>query len=101
MKQHLFCSAAIWILLTIAGCGSNPQRTHSPDVLDDKVTAARVEQALRRSEPTFNHVAARAEEGRVILRGKVPSVEAKSRAEEIARGVNRVKEVENDLRIQP
>jgi osmotically-inducible protein OsmY len=99
MKAHLFCIAGTCIALA-AGCGSNPQKTQRPNVLDDKVTAERVQAALRRAGATFEHVSVRVDDGQVTLLGTVRSWDEKSRAEQIAHTVKRVEQVNDQLRVQ-
>jgi osmotically-inducible protein OsmY len=87
--------------LAATGCGSNPAKTQRPELLDDKVTAGRVEAALHRAGPEFKHVSVQALNGDVTLTGRVRSPADKSRAEEIANSLSRVKGVKDELRIQP
>lgn len=100
MKPSLTVAIS-WLALasTLAGCSSDPSRTHRGELLDDKVTAQRVLSELQRSGPDFRDVQVRAVNGVVVLSGAVNSEEIRSRAEQIARKIHRVKHLEDDLRV--
>jgi osmotically-inducible protein OsmY len=101
MKRITIMFTGFCLCAALAGCGSNPAKTQRPDLLDDKVTAGRVEAALHRAGPDFDHVAVQANGGRVTLSGRVRTVQDKTRAEEIARSVKRVRELQNEIEEQP
>jgi osmotically-inducible protein OsmY len=97
MKTFILCAI---LALTAAGCSSNPSHTYRGDVLDDKVTEQRVQAALNRAGPDFKAIQAQATNGVVVLSGTVNTPEARTRAEEIARGVHRVTRLENDVQVR-
>jgi osmotically-inducible protein OsmY len=101
MKRAAIILVAFWLSLAIEGCGSNPSKTQRPDLLDDKVTAGRVDAALRRGGPAFDHVSTQATGGHVTLTGQVSTAQDKSRAEEIARSVERVHELQDKIQVKP
>ena len=49
----------------------------------------------------FAKVEVQAERGSVTLNGVVPTAEQKARAEQLAREVNGIKEITNNLKVQP
>ena|SRR5215831_5554208 len=93
--------ASTALVLSLSGCGTSPKHTHRPDLLDDKVTAERVKAALDRSGPEFKDIDVQASNGRVMLGGRVPSAEAKGRAEQIALSTHRVKDIDDRLEVRP
>ena len=101
MKRMLIMVSGLWLCVVIGGCGSNPAKTQRPDLLDDKVTAGRVDAALRRAGPDFDHVTSRATGDQVTLTGQVRTPQEKTRAEEVARSVKRVHELQNEIQVQP
>ncbi len=95
-KVLLLPAALLTVLL--AGCNSaHPDRTHNADLLDDKVTAQRVQAALQRAGPQFNHVHAGVTNGTVVLSGSVSSPQLRQQAEDIAKSSHRARKLENDL----
>ncbi len=84
------CLGAVWVAAAISsGCApSNPHATHEAHLLDNKVTAERVQAALRRAGPEFRHVEVSASREGIALTGRVGSAEVRSRAEEIAKQVD-------------
>ena len=86
-------------LLGLIGCASNPNHTHRADLLDDKVTAQRVEAAFKDAGADFKNVTVKVNGGEVTLQGTVASPEIRSRAEELVQGTDRVTNVKNELQI--
>jgi len=86
--------------LALAGCAANINRTHRGQLVDDKVTAQRVQSALARAGDDFKNVQAGATNGVVVLTGNVRSPQIRSRAEQIASGVHRVGSVKDNLQVQ-
>jgi osmotically-inducible protein OsmY len=81
-------------------------RSHLPDtvsnLLDDKTTTARVEAALRSNGTIdLSGIQATTTNSVVTLRGTVPSLQAKNRAAAITRGLDRVKEVHDEIEVRP
>lgn len=100
MKTNAFV-ISIFLALASGGCSSNLSRTHRGDVLDDKVTAQRVQAALNRAGPDFQKIQAQATDGAVVLSGTVSSSEMRSRAEEIARSIHRVNQLTDEVQVRP
>ncbi len=92
---------ALLLSLALSGCASsNPQGTHEGRLLDNKVAAERVHAALRKSGPQFRHVEVDASKEGLTLIGSVASSEDRSRAEEIARGVERDVHLTDELSVR-
>jgi osmotically-inducible protein OsmY len=87
-------------LLLLSGCLAH---SHLPDrvstLLDDRTTNARVEQALQGEGEELAKVASTTTNSIVTLRGSVSSPEAKQRAEIVVRGLERVKQVRNNIQV--
>lgn len=86
----------------LAGCASSADRRATGQVIDDTSLTARVKTALAR-EAGFGEamtVNVNTYRGTVQLSGFVESNEIARRAEEIARGIDGVKSVKNDLRVR-
>ncbi len=102
--QRMTSKLALVVLtltILVTGCSSsNPNRTHRGDLLDDKVTAQRVESALMRSGNAFRGVQASVTNGVVVLTGSVSTPGAKLRAEQIVRQLQRVRDVNNELQVR-
>ncbi len=95
----LMLSAVLSSFLLCACSSSHPNRTHRGDLLDDKVTAQRVQAAFQRAGPDFNQVRAGVTNGTVILTGSVSSPGLQQRAEDIAKSVHRVQKLKDDLQV--
>lgn len=101
LKQLLGAFIASGLVLFAVGCASNqPERTAGQSI-DDQATARRVEEALR-TDPSykFTDVKVAAYEGKVQLSGFVEKGEQKGHAEDIAKKVQGVKEVKNDIALK-
>ena len=98
MKTGIISCALACLLLT--ACSSNPSRTYRGDVIDDKVTSERVQAEFHRAGNDFTNVHVSATNGVVTLSGNVKSQDARSRAEDIARKVHRVGNVDDNLQVQ-
>jgi len=88
-----FCAA----VLGLAGCASTPgQNTY----LDDSMVTARVKKAIY-NEPSLkvNDISVKTDNAVVSLSGAVKSRTERTRAAEVARHVEGVKLVKNELRI--
>jgi osmotically-inducible protein OsmY len=85
-------------LILAAGCASDPAERSAGQAIDDEATARRVEQALR-SDPAykFTDVKVASYEGKVQLSGFVDKEEQKDQAADIAKKVQGVKEVKNEI----
>ena len=101
LKQLLGAFLASGVVLLATGCVSDePERT-AGQTIDDQATARRVEQALT-SDPAykFTDVKVAAYVGTIQLSGFVENSEQKARAEDIARKIQGVKEVKNDITLK-
>lgn len=87
----------------LAGCASSPGSRATGQVLDDGALTARVKTAIARdaSLGTAKDVNVTTYRGVVQLSGFVESEDVARRAEEIAKGVEGVQSVKNDLRVNP
>ena len=100
MKTRYKTIACFVLALALGGCSSNPSRTHRGNLLDEKVTEQRVNEALKRAGGDFNSVQALATKGVIVLSGTVVSPQLRSRAEQIARSVHRVSELKDDVQVR-
>jgi osmotically-inducible protein OsmY len=95
---QLFRALVATGLIFAAGCASDQPPRTAGQAIDDQAVARRVEEALR-SDPAykFTEVKVVAYEGKVQLGGFVDKGEQKGQAEDIARKVPGVKEVQNEI----
>src|SRR5687767_4811684 len=102
MKNRLIGVGMIAVLAAgIAGCAKDPYRS-SGRVLDDRMVKSRVKSALEDSPVyKFPHVAVTTYNGTVQLNGFVHRDEQKAVAAEMARGIEGVREVINNISIIP
>lgn len=105
----IISSAALAILIAAAaGCSSTEERGAAQQagasagrVIDDSVITGKVKSALIADSTTKAYqIEVETYQGTVQLSGFVDSNDARSRAVELARGVDGVKEVENALEIR-
>jgi hyperosmotically inducible periplasmic protein len=97
---HILTVLGISIFLTI-GCQSNPQTTGH--YIDDTAitTSVKTQLATDGALKSVTQISVKTVENTVYLTGVAPTLQAKNRAEEIARQVNGVQEVVNNITIQP
>ena len=97
---HLLMVLGISIFLTF-GCQSNPQTTGH--YIDDAAITTSVKTHLATDGPlkTMTQISVKTVENTVYLTGVASTLEAKNRAEEIARQVEGVQKVVNDITVQP
>jgi len=88
------------IFLTI-GCQTNPQTTGH--YIDDTAITTSVKAHLATDGPlkTMTQISVKTVENTVYLTGVAATLQAKNRAEEIARQVDGVQRVENNITVQP
>ena len=92
----------IAVLLTaVMGCAPTPTREGTGEYVDDSVITAKVKAAIF-NEPSLKSAEINVEtfRGVVQLSGFVSSRENISKAIEVARGVNGVKSVKDDMRLK-
>ena len=95
--------AAVVMVLT-AGCAvfSDDPRVRTPgSMIDDQVIETMVKRQIWNSDPGFDssHLVAVSYNGVLLLAGQVESVELRSQAEEIARSLDKVRKVHNELQV--
>ncbi len=98
--SHILMALGVSIFLTI-GCQSNPQTTGH--YIDDTAitTAVKTQLATDGALKTMTQISVKTVENTVYLTGVAPTLQAKNRAEEIARQVDGVQKVVNNLTVQP
>ena len=104
MKQLGKYLSAVFLaatLVSVVGCSSTPQKEGTGQYFDDSVITTKVKAALF-NDPTTKSTEVNVEtfKGVVQLSGFVSSQDAANRAVELARGVNGVKSVTNDMRLK-
>jgi len=89
------------MLLTMLGCASTAQREGTGEYVDDSVITTKVKAAIL-DEPSLKVAEINVEtfKGVVQLSGFVSSRTAMNKAVEVARGVNGVKSVKNDMQLK-
>jgi osmotically-inducible protein OsmY len=97
---HILTVLGISIFLTI-GCQSNPQTTGH--YIDDTAitTSVKTQLATDGALKSVTQISVKTVENTVYLTGVAPTLQAKNRAEEIARHVDGVQGVVNNITIQP
>ncbi len=100
-RARRWCAALLLAAATLGGCASsNPQGTHEGRLLDNKVSAERVQAALRKAGPEYRHVEVAGSREGITLMGRVPSAEARSHAEGIAKNVDPQVNVSDQLSVR-
>jgi osmotically-inducible protein OsmY len=99
--QRLATLVFSFLLLAVAGCASTPKSEGTGEYIDDTVITTKVKAAIF-NEPTLKSRELNVEtfKGIVQLSGFVSSQADISKATEVARGVNGVKSVKNDIKIK-
>lgn len=92
--------AAAALLGISCGCALHRHKQVGASMLDDKVTADRVEAALRAGPKELKAVQVKSCGGVVILSGVVPSEEARERAMQLAKSVHRATMVADHLQVR-
>jgi osmotically-inducible protein OsmY len=110
MVRRLKCCALLGaVLLTIstagyAQSGDRDRRSGQPSIgerVDDTVLNSKVRAALMRERSLGSgNVWVKADSGTVVLGGSVDSAEEKRKAETVARSVDGVKTVKNELQVK-
>ncbi len=97
----LFARIAVGItFLSIVGCQSTTGKTAGQTMDDSTITAAVQAKLSSDRISNFSRVDVDTERGVVTLNGVVKSVDQKTRVAELARAINGVKSVNNNLQIQ-
>lgn len=101
LRVVLVCMLCGFGAVQLGGCASSPESRSTGQFIDDSALTARVKTALAR-EAGFGEamdVHVNVNRGVVQLAGFVDSEQLKRRAEEVAKSVNGVQSVKNDLRV--
>lgn len=98
--SHILMALGVSIFLTV-GCQTNPQTTGH--YIDDTAITTSVKTHLATDGPlkTMTQISVKTVENTVYLTGVAPTLQAKNRAEEIARQVDGVQRVVNNITVQP
>jgi hyperosmotically inducible periplasmic protein len=91
----------IFLICILNGCQMIKEKTSGPEFEDTKMTAIIKAQLARDDQATLQAVTVDVDDGVVKLKGKVNSEQKKAKAEEIARKVDGVKNVVNNLEVKP
>lgn len=91
---------AVFALMGLVGCQSMTGKTAGENVSDASISTAVQSKLTADRMSNFTRVDVDTERGVVNLSGVVQSAEQKARASELARQVNGVKKVNNNLQIQ-
>ncbi len=99
----LLCAAlSLAAVTSFTGCAGNQYDRSTGQYIDDKSLTLRVHNALANNpDYKFGDVSVNVFRATVQLNGFVNTQDQKSKAEEIARGVQGVREVQNNLSIKP
>jgi hyperosmotically inducible protein len=103
MKPTSYLSAALvaFALAGVVGCASTPTTEGTGEYMDDTMITTKVKSAIL-NEPTLKVAEINVEtfKGVVQLSGFVATPAAATKAVQVARDVNGVKSVKNDMRIK-
>ncbi len=99
--KRIFGMLLALMMVSLVGCASGPNKEGTGEYVDDSVITTKVKSAIFQ-EPNLKSAEINVEtyKGVVQLSGFVSSAMASTRASELARGVNGVKSVKNDLRLK-
>ncbi len=104
MKQPRRCASAVFLAVTLAtalGCAATATRQSTGEYVDDAAITAKVKATIL-DRPSLKVLDIQVEtlRGVVHLRGIVASQSMMDEAGKVARGVNGVKSVKNELRLK-
>lgn len=101
LRQYLSAIFLAVTLVSLVGCASTSKQEGTGEYVDDSIITTKVKAAIF-NEPTLKSAEINVEtfKGAVQLSGFVSSQTAVNRAAELARGVNGVKSVKNDMRVK-
>jgi osmotically-inducible protein OsmY len=94
-------AVALLLSCIISGCQMIQEKASGPEFEEAKLTAIIKAQLAREDQATLQAVTVDVDDGVVKLKGTVSSAEKKAKAEEIARKVDGVKSVVNNLEVKP
>ena len=101
LRQYLSALFLAVTLVSVVGCASTSKQEGTGEYVDDSVITTKVKAAIF-NEPTLKSAEINVEtfKGAVQLSGFVSSQTAINKAAELARGVNGVKSVKDDMRVK-
>src|ERR1700752_5359294 len=95
---------AVWLstgFLAVSGCLGPRTKAEANNYLDDKVTAARILQMLHsQSDYRYSAVQVAVTNGIVLLGGSVTTPLQRAKAAELARTINGVRDIRNNIVVQ-
>jgi osmotically-inducible protein OsmY len=94
-------TVAILLICLFNGCETIREKASGPEFEDAKLTAMIKAQLAREDRATLQAVTVNVDNGVAKLKGTVDSAEKKAKSEEIARKVDGVKSVVNNLEVKP
>ena len=97
----LLASSAVVGVSVLSGCAGDRYHESTGENIDDTGTTARVKEALANSDYKFPDVKVTTFKGTVQLSGFVDNRDEKSKAGDVARNVNGVKDVDNNISVKP
>jgi hyperosmotically inducible protein len=101
MGMSKLFALVVLVFCILNGCQTIREKASGPEFEDAKMTAIIKAQLARDDQATLQAVTVDVDDGVVKLKGTVNSVEKKTKAEEIARKVDGVKNVVNNLEVKP
>ena len=101
LNQYITAVFLAVTVVSVVACGSTPKQEGTGQYIDDSVITTKVKAAIL-DEPTLKVAEINVEtfKGIVQLSGFVSSRTAANRAVEVARGIEGVKSVKDDMRIK-
>ncbi len=101
MNKHTTTLVAVLLFGALGGCASTQTHESTGQYIDDSVITAAVKASIL-NEPTLKVAEINVEtfKGKVQLSGFVSSAAAANKAVEVARGVNGVTAVKDDMRVK-
>ena len=101
MKRTRTAIASVALLAALAACSATPTRESTGQYVDDSVITTRVKSAFVRDKTVSAlNISVKTFKGAVQLSGYADSSAEIQRALEIARGVDGVQSVNNDMRLK-
>jgi osmotically-inducible protein OsmY len=104
MRKAISCATLVLfviVVVTMLGCAGSRTQKSAGDVIDDGVIGAKVKTALLADEEVSGlQVEVETFKGVVQLSGFVDTAAQANKAEQIARGVQGIKEVQNKLSVK-
>ena len=99
--KRLTTTCLVALLTVVVGCAATPKQEGTGEYIDDTMITGKVKAAVL-NEPTLKSAEINVEtfKGVVQLSGFVSSQAAINKAIEVARSVNGVKSVKNDMRVK-